>query len=254
MEQSPQDAWFFTREGERLGPVTLSDLRIKAKDAELNPRLDMVWTQGMEAWKPAGEIDGLFEKRAAAVEQESLAPPADPYKPPKQESAAEKMGREQGWPGARRRSYLLMLFVFPLLWHLVMPMGLELIANQLGPKLTETIGLAALFVPTLVWIYFGLMRLVNLGMSRWWFLGNLVPFLNLWVGYRCFACPAGYVYHKKLDGPGVALAILYWLMMVFVVLAVVAVVALLFGLVGDPELQKQIQEILRTTRAHAPRS
>jgi hypothetical protein len=37
------------------------------------------------------------------------------------------------------------------------------------------------------------------------------PLLNLWVAYRCLACPAGYAYHRKLDVPGIALALLYWL-------------------------------------------
>ena len=75
----------------------------------------------------------------------------------------------------------------------------------------EKILYAAVFLPVLIWIHFGLRRLVNLGMSRLWFLALFAPFLNLWVGYRCFVCPPGYAYHKKLDGPGVVLAILYGL-------------------------------------------
>ena len=88
-------------------------------------------------------------------------------------------------------------------------------------------------------------RLVNLGMSRWWFLGNFVPILNFWIGYRCFACPAGYAYHKKLDGPGIALAILYWLLLLIAILVVGAVVALMFNMIGSPELQEQIRDIIR---------
>jgi hypothetical protein len=88
-------------------------------------------------------------------------------------------------------------------------------------------------------------------MSRWWYLANFVPILNLWVGYRCFACPAGYAFHKKLDGVGVALAILYWLVMLVCLVAIVVTVALLLGAIDSPELQQQIQEILRAARDQA---
>ena len=64
MNETPPDAWFYSREGERIGPVTFAELKVKATEAALNPRLDMVWTHGMPEWKPAGEIDGLFERRA----------------------------------------------------------------------------------------------------------------------------------------------------------------------------------------------
>ena len=116
MSDVQQDAWFYTREGEKIGPVTFSELKIKAAEGELNPRLDMAWTPGMEAWQPSGEIEDLFEKRTAAEPQNLFGPPTDPYKPPKHGSAAEAMGKQGGWPGARRRSYLLVLFFFPSLW------------------------------------------------------------------------------------------------------------------------------------------
>jgi hypothetical protein len=61
-------------------------------------------------------------------------------------------------------------------------------------------------VPWVALAYFWMKRLVNLGMSRVWLLEILAPVLNLWVSYRCFACPPGYAYHKKLDGTGIALA------------------------------------------------
>jgi hypothetical protein len=81
-------------------------------------------------------------------------------------------------------------------------------------------------------------------MSGWWFLGNLVPLLNFWVGYRCFACPAGYAYHKKIDGIGILLAIIYWGVILLAILAVAAVLALIFGAIGSPELQEQIRELI----------
>jgi hypothetical protein len=244
------DSWFYTREGERCGPVTLPELRVKAAEGLLNPRLDMVWTQGMDGWKPSGEIDGLFEKKAPE-EKESLAPKADPYAPPSQESVAEAMSREGGWPGARRRTFLLMTILFPFVWSFVLSFAGAMLGQQLGPEITAGVNIAASLVPFIVGIHFGLARLVNLGMSRWWYLGNFVPFLNLWVGYRCFACPAGYAYHKKLDGPGVALAILYWLLVVLTIIVIVGVIALLFGAVNNPEVQDQLREAIRIVRERA---
>lgn len=247
--RDPKDIWYYTREGQRSGPVGFSDLRAKATEAALDPRLDMVWKQGMADWKPAGEIEGLFEKRAASEpEPEPLAPAAGTFTPPKQENLLEGMGMADDWPGARRRSYLFMTILFPFLWSFLFAFIGPLLGAQLGPEIMQYIGLAASILPIIAIIYFSLMRLVNLGMSRWWFLGNFVPVLNFWVGYRCFACPAGYAYHKKLDGAGIALAIFYWLSVVVAILVLAAVVALMFGAVDNPEIQDLLREPLRIIR------
>ena len=103
---------------------------------------------------------------------------------------------------------------------------------------------ASQLVPLIFLIYIGLNRLLNLGMSRWWFLGHFVPLLNFWVGYRSFACPAGYAYHKKMDGVGIALAILYWLAIVAGLLAFAALIAVVFGAAGSPELKQQMLDLL----------
>ncbi|RYD35549.1 MAG: DUF4339 domain-containing protein, partial [Verrucomicrobiaceae bacterium] len=194
MNDMPQDAWFYTRDGERIGPVPFSDLLIKAREAGLNPRLDMVWTQGMAEWKPAGEIEGLFERRTEPVTPpESLAPASsggDPYQSPRENTVAD-LPQEGGWPGARRRSYLFAILIFPFLWNIAMVMSTELLKRQFGGELFAMIVMVAAFVPFIVSIYYGIQRFPNLGMSRWWYLGHFVPFLNLWTGFRSFACPAG---------------------------------------------------------------
>ena len=240
-----QDAWFYTREGEKIGPVTFSELKIKAAEGELNPRLDMAWTPGMEAWQPSGEIEDLFEKRTAAEPQNLFGPPTDPYKPPKHGSAAEAMGKQGGWPGARRRSYLLVLFFFPSLWLKGFEILSPILKSQFGPQIMDFAAPGLLLIPAVVVIIFSLNRLANLGMSRWWFLGNFVPILGFWVGYRCFACPGGYAYHKKLDGAGIFLAIVYWLLLAIGLVAVALVIAVLLGAFGSPEIKDQILEAIR---------
>lgn len=252
MSDAQKGAWFYTREGERLGPVSFEDLRKKASQGELNPRLDMAWTQGQSEWKPAGEIEGLFERRAAEEKKESLAPPADPYRAPQLEAVPGQMGKDDGWPGARRRSYLFMTLIFPGLWSYGLIAGKEFLTAQLGPQIAETAIPILNLVPVLLVIAFTLSRFANLGMSRWWFFGNFVPFLNLWVSYRCFACPAGYAYHKKLDGAGIFLAIIYWLLVLVGILVMAALVALMFGAIGSPEQQEQIREAIRAVSAAKP--
>lgn len=246
MSEAPQDAWFYSREGEQLGPLTLTELRVKAAEGGLNPRLDLVWTQGMAEWKPAGEIDGLFEKRSAPEPVESLAPAADPYQAPKSGGASEMLSQGGDWPGARRRSFYLMTILFPFAWNLGFAFGAAFLSQQFGPEIMGVATIGAAFVPLVLAIYFGLQRLVNVGMSRWWYLGNLVPILNFWVSYRMYVCPAGYAYHKKLDAVGVVLAILYWLMVGLMLLSIIALIAVLFGAVGNPEIRQQFEEALRS--------
>ena len=152
------------------------------------------------------------------------------------------LGPEGGWPGARRRSFYLMTILFPFIWNLGFALMVPLFQQQFGTEIIGVATIGAMFVPWIVAIYYGLQRLVNLGMSRWWYLGNFVPILNLWVAYRLYVCPAGYAIHKKLDGPGVVLAILYWLMILLSVLMVAAFIALMLGVIGSPEIQQQIQD------------
>lgn len=253
MNEMTADAWFYTREGERIGPVSFTDLRVKASEGGLNPRLDMAWTQGMAEWKPVGEVEGLFERKSAPAEEtrETLAPAADPYTPPQENSANQYMQTESGWPGARRRSYLFAILILPILWNVVIAWSSVMLKEKFGEELVAMILLGAMLVPVIAWIYYSIQRLVNLGMSGWWFLGNFVPLLNLWVGYRCFACPAGYAYHKKLDGVGIALAIFYWLSILAAILAFAGMIALLAGAAGSPDAQEKFNELLRLLQQQA---
>ena len=52
-------AWYVSRGGERLGPLTDRDLRRPAVDGQLSPE-DLVWRKGMAGWKPAASLRALF--------------------------------------------------------------------------------------------------------------------------------------------------------------------------------------------------
>ena len=250
MNEFAQDAWYYTREGERLGPVTLTELRVKASQGGLSPRLDMVWTEGMADWKPAGEIDGLFERRVSEPQADTTA-----LSLPEAESVGDLMHRHDDWPGTRRRGYLAATILVPLLWALALDTVPSIYGKPLDPVWMENINNGGALMVFIIALFYSLQRLSNLGMSRWWIFGHCVPLLNLWVGYRCFACPAGYAYHKKLDGIGIALAIIYWLMIALAILTLVVLIYILIKYADDPRVQElwsQLREAIEQAKAAAP--
>jgi hypothetical protein len=254
MDKTARDAWFFTHQGERIGPVTFRDLQGRAKVGALNPRLDMVWSPGMAEWKAAGEIGELFGKTPASEPAKAtvpLAQPATPYVPPVEESVAEQMRKDKDWPGVRRRGFIFATILFPLAWNALLPVAGTYLTGPLGPEIMTALLIGAAFLPAVVAIYFGLKRLVNLGMSRWWLLAHFVPVLNFWIAFRCFACPPGYAYHKKLDLAGLWLAVCYWLVVVFVIVSSLSFLALFFGAVGDPVIRQQLHDALQQLRETA---
>lgn len=245
MSDEAATTWFYTHEGEKIGPVTFGYLQSKAKEGGINPRHDMAWTQGMPEWKHAGEIEGLFERASATAERESLAPSSVSHVSSNEESVEDRMAQEDDWQGARRRSFLFTLFVLPFLAAIAFTAGQPLLIEKLGVEIAGYITLAGPVLVILVAVYFGIQRLTNLGMSRWWYLGYLVPLLNIWVLYRSFACPAGYAFHKKMDGIGIFLAIVFWLVLLAGIAGIAAMVAALMGTIADPAIQEQIKEVLR---------
>lgn len=240
MSESSKDTWFYTRNGERLGPSDKETLQELAASGELNPRLDLCWTQGMEQWVPAGEIEGLFEAKRTEKPDENIAEDGSFARQAKplnklSEDELELALLNAEWPGASRRIYLFVIWVLPfILGAAVAGMAFYFLDPE-DPSSTGVLSLVTSAVTLIVMIaviFISLQRLQNLGMSRWWFLGNFVPLLNLWVGYRSICCPAGYEYHRKIDGMGVLLAILYWgLILLSIAMFALAVLALL-GLVG----------------------
>jgi len=250
MTDFPHEPWFYSHEGERLGPVSFAELRVKAVEGELDPRQDMVWTKGMENWQPAGAIETLFERRLSPVTS-----PANPYLAPQPDSVGATMQRQGDWPGAGRRAFLTATILLPVLWHVLLTFGPVALGTAIEPALLQKINLGGALGLVIVGIVAGLQRLANLGMSRWWYLGQVVPILNLWIGYRCFACPAGYAYHKQMDGIGIALAIFYWLLIVVALLGAIAVVVVLVYFATDPrvaDLIRQMREAFEQARAAAP--
>ncbi len=236
--------WFYTCEGERLGPIKFAELRTMAATGALEPRLDMVWKNGMETWEYAGQIDGLFERRntpVAAKEQVSSVP-APLHKQIHQPS--NRSIKNADWPGVHRLGFSLVILVLPYVWSIVMSASSAYLTKQFGVVLVGTLLQITPFVPLGVGIYIGLRRLENLGMTWWWSFALLVPGLNLWLIYRCFACPAGYAFNKKIDLPGLMIAIIFWIGILVVTLFFIPSLGSLFDSVCGPEFRAQAQRII----------
>src|SRR5260370_5630348 len=51
--------WYYTHDRKPLGPVTLEQLKERARDGALAPH-DLVWQEGMAQWAEARTLDGLY--------------------------------------------------------------------------------------------------------------------------------------------------------------------------------------------------
>ena len=69
------DQWFYTKDGQKAGPVAGSILKQLARSGEISIG-DLVWREGMSDWAPASKVKGLFPQGVIAV-----APPPLPVSP-----------------------------------------------------------------------------------------------------------------------------------------------------------------------------
>lgn len=252
MKKSAEGDWYFSRDGQQSGPLTFAEIKEKADLGILKPRTDLLWKEGMADWKPIGEIEGLFDRK----EQAGLSDKEQKKKEKAQEhavaasaAAVPSFATEQKMftgqvGGTRRRSYLFVVYLLPILAIYLFGMAKKSYSGLLSPQIWDQIQQYGPLVLLLLIIFVSIQRFANLGMSRWWYLANFVPILNLWTNYRSFACPEGYALHKKMDPPGVLLAILYWLFVIGAICAGIFFAAVMGGALGSPEIQKQIKDLL----------
>lgn len=209
--------WYVTHEGKQFGPVSLDDLKYEAERGELNPRLDMVWKAGMEEWLPAGDLEEIFEKNKEAEKKEEEGSSFTSIQP--EESKKDRMKIQGRWGGASRSTFIFLSYIFPIIWIAGIAYGATFLKGKFDDNVLGVATMVLFIVPLLIALVVMLQRFRNLGMTRAWFLGLIIPVLNWWLGYRLIACPEGYADHKKLDGIGWVLAILYWLPFVGAILA-----------------------------------
>ena len=85
------------------------------------------------------------------------------------------------------------------------------------------VGIVAI-LSNVVFVYLTVMRLRNLGYRSTMAFGLLIPLLNLWMLFQCFALPEGYAHHNTLD---IAARILVGISVVLIAVFLFLVVALL---------------------------
>jgi hypothetical protein len=210
---SPGSAeWFLVAKGKKLGPLSREKLGEIACQGGLDPRLDMVWREGMGDWMPAGLVEGLFERRVPEPESE-------------EEDFFFHHELTGPWPGVGRVGFFLGAVVMPVVAYFLLPLFVDVVESRAGVGISQYVPFLYVGLVVLV-LHAIMMRFSNLGMRRWWLFGLLIPGLDCWLGFRLFACPTGYALTKRLGKAGWALAVPYWL---GVVVGVAGLAMFVFG-------------------------
>lgn len=234
MEQPEEEKiWFILHEGERFGPYSVTQLKEGVTFHEINPRLDMAWKEGMDDWIPAGEVDGLFEKNTSAESAEKKDSKNQKDNKKKKEEGNAKPAFEddefddepsnnyddEEWEGTGRGGFFFFVYIFPVIWLVGLFYGSKMLGGVVPENILPIVVGCLALLPVLLCVFAIVQRLQNLAMSRLWFFGIFAPILNIWLGYRLFACPPGYAVHKRLGALGWFLAIIYCLPIIAMIAA-----------------------------------
>ena len=80
------DQWYYTRQGQRFGPLSTEQMRQMALAGQLQ-QTDLIWTEGMTEWTPAGRVPQLFTAAPAAGQAPLSSPQASPAQAGSQQRA-----------------------------------------------------------------------------------------------------------------------------------------------------------------------
>lgn len=74
---SNEGTWYYAQNNNKYGPVNSAQLRSLVENGQLQ-KTDLVWKDGMDDWRPAGKISGLFpaDNPAPMQTQSSPSPPS----------------------------------------------------------------------------------------------------------------------------------------------------------------------------------
>jgi uncharacterized membrane protein len=73
--------WYLYKNKEQKGPFTWEELEAQAGEGSITAS-DMIWSEGMEGWTKAGQVEDLLPKAPPAPPVAPPAPPAAPVTPP----------------------------------------------------------------------------------------------------------------------------------------------------------------------------
>jgi uncharacterized membrane protein YhaH (DUF805 family) len=224
------EQWFFAKDGQQEGPVSAQQIGALAKSGALDPASTLVWRDGLADWKTLAE-SGILAETAAMSPIAANPVSENPYLVT--ERTRNTLGESSysapvEYPGYGRLRYFLSIMVVTVVFYAILFAVVFAMfrSSGSGGTVVGVVLLIALLM-LVVTIYIGLQRLKNLGMSGWAILWTLVPIMNLWIGWRMVACPAGYEHHRTMDTPAKVITGL-WVGMI--VLSVAAnILAVLMG-------------------------
>ncbi|MFK7909942.1 MAG: GYF domain-containing protein [Akkermansiaceae bacterium] len=238
--------WHYTdSHGQQAGPVTTTELRALVEGGQASSE-SMVWTDGMENWTLASQVEGLIAPKAAipsAVSQPapvSAKPTPDttvnPYAPPLA-TTAPTSGDIYDIPntgGIGRLVYFLIALGLNVVQQIISFATISgsisssrpaAAASSVETLMGASIGLALIFL-VLQLVLVGC-RYKNIGFSPWWCLLYIVPIANLVIGFRCLTCQPGYAFTRKLDRTGKIIA---WVILgLFVAMILIVILAVAIG-------------------------
>ena len=210
------DQWHYTdRTGAQAGPVSTAELQQMISSGMI-PNTALVWKAGMTDWAMHTRVPEL----QAAPQQPTAvtSPPAqvtqtgeiNPYSPPRAvEPAGSAMsaydsGVVKEYGGIRRLNFFMRGLLLVVAIFAVMALGFAS-----GGEPSPIILLGGFLIFLILYIRFTLQRIRNIGASGWWILLMLVPLVNNLMSIALLSCPDGYADHKKMDTPGIILAVIF---------------------------------------------
>ena len=169
----------------------------------LNSTSTMVWREGLSDWKPLAE-SGLLEEIETNTPVAADSSFTNPYLSTKTTRNAFETERAYvplEYPGYGRLRYFLTLLILTFVFYAILIAAIFAMFSSKNGMGGGSAGVIVIIFLLMFGgsIYVGLQRLKNLGMSGWALLWSLVPIMNLWIGWRMLACPAGYEEHRQLD-------------------------------------------------------
>jgi len=198
------DQWYIAKDGQQEGPVTPQQIGALVKAGAIDPATALVWREGLTDWKSLAE-SGLLAETGAIAPAPAVPAFNNPYHVTERTRNALDQPRQAAvpeYPGYNRLRYFLSILVLMVVFYAIL--GAIMFTMISSKSSGVVVGLAMVVIVLLMMggsIYIGVQRLLNLGMSGWAILWTLVPFMNIWIGWRMIACPAGYEHHRTMDTP-----------------------------------------------------
>ena len=231
--------WYLSHNGKKTGPLSAKQIARLVAGGAFRADEALVWKEGMAEWQSIADVGLVAESSYLSGVEPSplkaiLKSNHDPFKTQEPESRSndpsstspaiersltplEAAYAEVNYEGMGRLAFILsplLLFICALALLFVLKFSLFILGIWFyGEKFVAYLGLAGLVVLSvailIATVRLNVSRFRNLGMSGWWTACLMVPFLNIWLQWRQYACPAGYADHKKLDSPGIIITVFY---------------------------------------------